>query len=100
MGKKINIWTDPWIPSSENGMVISPRGTTILTRVSDLLNPITGAWDEQILIENFYSADVGRILQIPVNTQSFDDYCLAIYDSWTIYCQVGLPCPVETSVRP
>jgi hypothetical protein len=73
-GNSINIWIDPWIPSSQDRMIVTPRGGTVYTRVWELINPLTGNWDEQLLNEIFFSVDVGRILQIPVNSQGFDDF--------------------------
>jgi hypothetical protein len=40
-GEKINIWTDPWIPSSPNKRIISSRGGAVYTKVSELINPIS-----------------------------------------------------------
>jgi hypothetical protein len=54
-------------------MVITPRGRTVYTKVSELTNPITRSWDMQLLNENFFSIVMGRILQIPINDQGFDD---------------------------
>jgi hypothetical protein len=52
-GSQINIWEDNWIPSSHNLKIMTPRGTNILTRVSDLINPIDGSWDEDLIGEFF-----------------------------------------------
>jgi hypothetical protein len=68
-GERINIWTDPWIPSSPDRKVISARGVALLTKVSDLIDPITGQWDAILLGDLFNPVDVGRILQIPINNQ-------------------------------
>src|SRR4051812_6511283 len=46
MGSRINIWHDPWIPSSWNRKVITPRGATMLDKVEELIDPHTGQWDE------------------------------------------------------
>ena len=73
-GDNINIWNDPWVPSSIDKRVITPRGLSVLTKVSELICPITGMWDEQMLIDNFNPVDVDRIMRIPLNTQSFDDF--------------------------
>jgi hypothetical protein len=73
-GERINIWLDPWIPSSPDRRVISVRGNTVLNKVSDLISPITGQWD-LILLESLFSpVDVGRILQIPLNNRGFEDF--------------------------
>jgi hypothetical protein len=53
---QINIWEDSWIPSSYSLKIMTPRGTNILAHVSDLINPIDGSWDEDI-IEDIFLAD-------------------------------------------
>jgi hypothetical protein len=73
-GDKINIYTDPWIASSWNRMVISPCGNAVYSKVSDLISPITGAWDVKLLETLFLPVDVQRILEIPLNNQGFDDF--------------------------
>jgi hypothetical protein len=45
----INIWSDPCIPSSPDRRVISQRNGVVYTKVSDLINPMTGQWDEELL---------------------------------------------------
>jgi hypothetical protein len=47
-GSSINIGTDPWIPSSHDRMIVTPRGGTVYTRVCELINPFTRNWDELI----------------------------------------------------
>jgi hypothetical protein len=46
----------------------------VLTKVSDLIDPITGQWDETLLSEWFNLVDAGRILQIPIHNQGFNDF--------------------------
>lgn len=41
-GDSINIWRDPWIPTSPNRKIISERGAALIDRVSDLISPVTG----------------------------------------------------------
>jgi hypothetical protein len=72
-GEKINIWSDPWIPSSPDRKVLSPRGGAVYTKVSDLIDPITAQWDSDPLYSLFGDVDVHRILQIPLHRQGFDD---------------------------
>jgi hypothetical protein len=38
---QINIWEDAWTPTSPTRRVFMPRGNILLTKVSDLINPIT-----------------------------------------------------------
>jgi hypothetical protein len=73
-GEEIEIWKDPWIPSSPNRKILSPRGQCILTRVSELIDPISGKWDQELIRTNFHPIDVNRILQILVHLNSFDDF--------------------------
>jgi hypothetical protein len=73
-GENINIYIDPWIPSSPDRKIISPRGDMNYTKVSQLIDPYSGLWDEPRLRELFLTVDVNRILQIPLNTQGFDDF--------------------------
>ena len=73
-GENINIYTDPWIPSSPGRKIVSPRGCNLYSKVSQLISPITGQWDEVLIREVFFSVDVNRILQIPLNTNGFEDF--------------------------
>jgi hypothetical protein len=68
------MWLDRWIPSSVDGKVTTVRGGTLITKVSDLISPITASWDEQLLRDIYNDVDVERILQIPLNNQGFDDF--------------------------
>jgi hypothetical protein len=80
-GESIDIWSDPWIPSSQDGKVISARGGAVLTKVSDLIDPLTGQWDIALLGALFNTVDVHRILQIPIHTQGFLDFVAWRYTS-------------------
>lgn len=71
-GDEVNMWRDPWIPSSSDLKVITRRGHSILTRVCELIDPVTSEWDEHLMQSIFYPVDVRRILQIPI--QAFDDF--------------------------
>jgi len=37
----------------------------LLTTVDELINPITGTWDEELIKDLFWTVDANRILQIP-----------------------------------
>ena len=65
-GSQINIWDDHWIPSSHNMKIQTPRGNNLVTKVDELINPITGKWDEDLIKALFWDIDVSRILEIPL----------------------------------
>ena len=73
-GATTNIWTDHWVPSSPTRMVSTPRGACILTRVEQLISPINGEWDEELIREIFWPVDVERILQIPLPNHGQPDF--------------------------
>jgi hypothetical protein len=71
-GSHINIWEDSWIPASHNMKVLTPRGHNLVTTVEELINPVTGVWDEELINDMFWSVDANRIMQIPL-MQGRDD---------------------------
>jgi hypothetical protein len=73
-GDKINIWSDPWVPMSHDRRVTTTRGNAIVTKVSDLIDPYSGQWDESLLCDIFNVVDVEQILQIPFNIHGFEDF--------------------------
>jgi hypothetical protein len=73
-GGSIQIWKDPWIPASPDRKIVTPRGECILTRVCELIDPVTGRWDDELLQSNFHPIDVERILQTPLNHNVFEDF--------------------------
>jgi len=52
--------------SSPNLKVQTMRGRNIITRVNELIDPLTGQWDVDLVSSIFSSVDVHRILQIPL----------------------------------
>lgn len=73
-GEKINIWTDCWIPNSGSRKVITVRGNRVLSKVSELIDPSSDEWDEQLIRDNFWHIDAKRILQIPLFHQVTEDF--------------------------
>lgn len=73
-GVKIHIWNDCWIPNSASRKVIIVWGNRVLTMVSELIDPSTREWDEQLIRDNFWPIDVDRILQIPIYHQQTEDF--------------------------
>lgn len=57
-----------------NLKILKPRGNRAYIEVSELISPITGCWDEQLIRSLFWTVDVNRILQIPLNTHGFDNF--------------------------
>ncbi|RLN42620.1 retrotransposon protein, putative, unclassified [Panicum miliaceum] len=66
-GEKINIWNDPWIPRGITRREITPRGGNLVSRVSELIDPVSGGWDDDLLNQTFWSEDVEVIKSIPVH---------------------------------
>jgi ribonuclease HI len=46
----------------------------MLQTVADLINPITGSWDEDLIRQNFWTVDVTRILEIPLSPTGMEDF--------------------------
>ena len=65
-GSQINIWNDNWIPGSHNMKVLTPRGNVLVTTVAELINPVDGRWDVNLIQSIFWPVDVHRILQVPI----------------------------------
>lgn len=83
-GTRINIWSDPWIPNKVTRRPITPRGRTVLNKVSDLISPVTGTWDEELIREVFWPEDVQSILAIPIKP-GFEDMVAWHYDPRGIF---------------
>ena len=61
-GEKVNMWEDPWLPRGTTRKPITPRGASLLTKVSELINPVTGEWDVQLIQDIFWPEDVAVIM--------------------------------------
>jgi hypothetical protein len=66
-GSQIDLWDDQWIPSSLTGKVLTSTGINIYTKVQQLIHPITGEWDEDIIRSIFWLVDAEQILPIPLH---------------------------------
>ncbi|OQU93325.1 hypothetical protein SORBI_3001G521001 [Sorghum bicolor] len=51
---------------------ITPRGRYLITKVSDLINPSTGTWDENLISDVFWPEDAEAILMIPTDYEAVD----------------------------
>jgi hypothetical protein len=70
----IEISKDPWIPTSPDRKIITPRGDCVLTKVYELIDPTSGAWDEALVLDIFHTIDATGILQIPLSVNGFNDF--------------------------
>ena len=66
-GENVKIWEDPWLPRGSTRKLATPRRSCLLTRVNELIDRITGEWDEQLIWNNFWPDDAAEILRIPIN---------------------------------
>jgi hypothetical protein len=48
-GTDIKIWSDPWLPREGAAYPITPRRQCLLTRVCELIDPVSLQWDEQLV---------------------------------------------------
>ena len=46
---------------------MTPRGTTLFSKVQDLIDPVSGAWDEELIRSIFWPVDAQQILSIPLS---------------------------------
>jgi hypothetical protein len=65
-------------------MPITPRGQCVLTKVHELINPITGEWDEELVRQTFMEIDVDTILATPVK-EDFEDVVAWQLDSKGVF---------------
>jgi hypothetical protein len=79
-GSKVNIWDDPWIPRDSTRKPLTPRGRVLISRVSELINPITNGWDEELVKQTCVDQDVEIILSTPVHID-LEDLMAWHYDS-------------------
>lgn len=83
-GTQIDIWNDPWISDGVTRRPITPWGHTLLTWVSELIDPAIGVWDKQLIEEVFWEEDVERILVIPIKN-GMEDLLAWHFDNKVIF---------------
>jgi hypothetical protein len=64
-GQYVNIWQDPWIPRAWSRKIMTSRGDNLMTHVSELINPVTGQWD-QLVMDTFSEQEAQLILKMPL----------------------------------
>ena len=85
-GFQIDIWMDPWIPKGVMRRPVTPRGNTVLNKVSDLTYPIIRAWDTSLIL---WEEDVKNILAIHVRCESDDTLAWHFDTKGTFFGQIG-----------
>jgi ribonuclease HI len=63
-GTNVKIWEDPWLPIGETRRPRTGPGHSEILSVSELLNPLTGGWDETLISALFAPEDAKTILSI------------------------------------
>ena len=71
-GQTVNIWSDPWIPRDSSRKTESRRGNQIITKVCDLINPVSYTWDTQLLDQTFNADEAKIIKTIPIQEEAID----------------------------
>jgi hypothetical protein len=73
------MWLDPWVPRGNTRRTMTPCQNTIPTKVSELIDPLTGTWDVELIRDIFWNEDVQHILSIPIKHNMEDSIasCLA-----------------------
>lgn len=65
-GSNLKIWSDPWLPRDNSRKPFTPKGASLLRYVHELINPITGSWDEGLINDTFWPEDADIILSLPL----------------------------------
>jgi hypothetical protein len=79
-GENIRIWEDQWLPCGITRKPITLRRGIILSKVSDLIDPVNADWDKELIQATFWPKDVPKILAIPVHLE-MEDVLAWHYDS-------------------
>ncbi|GAA0146610.1 hypothetical protein LIER_06523 [Lithospermum erythrorhizon] len=73
-GKKVKIWQVPWLTHtwSHGPITPAPQGLHQAT-IAELIDEITGTWNQGKIREWFYDIDSEQILKIPINNLNHED---------------------------
>ena len=78
-GQKIDIWENAWIPNCASRKINTPRRRHLLTKVSDLIDPIMNCWDEDLVRQTLCPIDAQRVLVIPLPMHDMSDFIVWSY---------------------
>jgi hypothetical protein len=73
-GSTISIWSDPWVPREGSPFLVTRRGNVMLDWAADLIDPVTGQWDDELLNDCLWPADAAHVSNIPI--------CILEEDTW------------------
>ena len=101
-GQNIDIWEDAWTPNYANRMVITPKGQYLLSKVSDLIDPYSNRWDEDLIRKTLWPAAAQLVLAIPLPQFHMRDFVAWSHTkngscSIRIFCRMGSSTWKETS---
>ena len=65
-GHNINIWEDAWMPNCATRKIVTPKGGHLLSRLVDLIDPVSNNWDEDLIRQTMWPIDAQGILSIPI----------------------------------
>jgi hypothetical protein len=104
-GMQVKMWSDPWLPREGSTVPITPRRHNMLTYVHQLIDPVNGGWDEELVRNTFWEADASVILKIPIR-EDFEDYpawhyvekgVFSVKSAYHLYMTVNYPDVVGSS---
>jgi hypothetical protein len=72
-GEEINIWSDPWLDREGSKRPVTPCSQNLVTKVVELISPVTGQWDIQLVMDIFSKEDDRVILSTPLRAE-FEDF--------------------------
>ena len=67
------MWKHRWLPDPTNNKIVSPKGESFVSPVSELFYPKTRTWDPSKLEETFYPWEAKLVSQIQVGEGSAED---------------------------
>ncbi|KAK1682721.1 hypothetical protein QYE76_043569 [Lolium multiflorum] len=71
-GSQISIWSDPWLPMGPKRTPSSRQPNNLITKVSELIDPVSGCWDNQLVRQTFCASKAADILSIPIVDETDD----------------------------
>jgi hypothetical protein len=78
-GSKIKIWRDNWVPRG-NMKIFGKADHSRWRWVSDLIDPTTKRWKEEMVRSNFYPPDAKEVLKIKISNHEGDNYLAWNYE--------------------